>query len=363
MNDDIYVQLCERLNKNFVKRPPVPSVLDFLREIFTEEQARLGAEMPLGAHTVQSLSRLLNRDEGPLEFMLEKMADQGLMFVSETDDHEKEYSLPPFLPGLTELQFMKGEDNERTRRVAHLTAKIEEDLHAFAAQLAPKLAEAPRKPERAALRTIAVERELPNDTEVADWEKISEILEKQDSFAVTACACRQEAKLEGRPCKIEGVPEEACIYFGKIADYLVDRNFGRRLDRDELIELLKTCEQHGLIHNVSNYRGDHIVLCNCCGCCCKALNVMFKFPGLLAIVNSNFHSVADAETCTGCGECVAICQVKAISLVDDTAIVDSSRCMGCANCVSVCPSGSLSMVRCADYEPPEKPKKIIGLGQ
>jgi predicted transcriptional regulator len=108
MTDDIYVKLCERLNQNAVKMPPVESVLALLRELFTREQAGLAAEMPIGAHTVKSLAGQLNRDPVELEKILETMADEGIMFVSKTDNDEKEYSVPPFAPGILELQFLKG---------------------------------------------------------------------------------------------------------------------------------------------------------------------------------------------------------------------------------------------------------------
>lgn len=51
--------------------------------------------------------------------------------------------------------------------------------------------------------------------------------------------------------------------------------------------------------------------------------------------------IVDKETCVGCGACVAICPVGAISL-EDKACIDADSCIGCGACVNVCPVGAIS---------------------
>lgn len=362
MNDDVYVKLCERLNQNAVKRPPLPSVINFLREIFTEEQAAMAAQLPLGAHTLKSLAKQLNRNEAALENMLEAMADEGIMFAAKAATGEMEYSLPPFAPGILELQYLKGEETEKAKKRHALVSKMNEELGPMAEKLYQDVEEANKRIGNPGLRTLAVEEELPGNAAVATWERISEIMAKEKSFAVGTCTCRQDSKFEGNPCKVDGAPLEACVYFGKVADYIVDRNFGKRYTREELMALLKTCEQKGLIHNINNFMGDNIVLCNCCGCCCHIMKPMLKHRGLKMIAGSNFMAVVDPETCIGCGECVDLCQVNAIETANDIAQINADYCMGCGNCVSQCPSGSLALVRCADYKPPKQSDKVVGFG-
>lgn len=362
MNDDIYLKLLGRLNQNAAKLPPIGSVLNLLRDLFNEEQAALAADMPLGAHTSKSLAGRLNRDEAQLEQMLEAMADEGIIFVVKTRDNEKEYAVPPFAPGILELQFLKGEETEKARKRAKLIAKMHEELGVRLNELYKDIETANKKLGTPGLRTLAVEEELPSNAEIATWERISEIMEQEESFAVGTCTCRQQAKFEGHPCKIKGVPMEACVYFGRAADFIVDRKFGRRLSREELLEFLKKCGKYGLMHNINNFLGNNIVLCNCCGCCCEILTPMIKHHGLKRIVGSNFVSVVDPESCIGCGECVDLCQVTAIEIKDDKAITNQDYCMGCGNCVSQCPSGSLSLVRCSDYKPRQQRGDIVGFG-
>ena len=71
MESDLYRRLGERLNENMVRYPLIDPVLLFLKRIFNEEQAALGAEFPLGAHTARDLATTLGREENGLKDLLE----------------------------------------------------------------------------------------------------------------------------------------------------------------------------------------------------------------------------------------------------------------------------------------------------
>ena len=51
----------------------------------------------------------------------------------------------------------------------------------------------------------------------------------------------------------------------------------------------------------------------------------------------------EAEKCTGCGICVDICSVEAISLENGVAIIDERTCTACGLCVNECPNEAISM--------------------
>jgi len=48
----------------------------------------------------------------------------------------------------------------------------------------------------------------------------------------------------------------------------------------------------------------------------------------------------DAQRCTLCGACEAVCPTGAITLAE-TARVDTAKCTGCGACVEACPSSAI----------------------
>jgi len=361
MDSDLYRRLGERLNKNMVRYPLIEPVLIFLKRIFTEEQAALGAEFPMGAHTAGDLAATLGRQEAALKDLLETMADQGLMFVSRSDQAEPEYSLVPFVPGLVEFQSMRGTETAEDIETAKILTAMNEAIEELGSKDLKNPEIAKKIP--AGLRTITVEEELPDNTAIQSYEQVSAIMGREDSFAVGYCHCRHTNKLTGSPCQIEDAPARSCFYFGKVADFMIERDFAKRVTRDESMQILKECAEAGLVHNVSDITGSNLVLCNCCGCCCGFLTKMKKYRGLQNVAPSNFKMTVDAESCTGCEECISRCTVGAISMLDDCAHIDQDYCLGCGNCASSCPVGSLSMIRESDKEPPTVALGLVGLGR
>jgi len=54
-------------------------------------------------------------------------------------------------------------------------------------------------------------------------------------------------------------------------------------------------------------------------------------------VAQNEKKLQIAEWCIGCGACVAKCDHKALSIIDNMVVVDRTRCVLCGYCASVCP--------------------------
>ena len=45
----------------------------------------------------------------------------------------------------------------------------------------------------------------------------------------------------------------------------------------------------------------------------------------------------DALRCNGCAECVGVCIVDAIRMIDQKAVIDPTKCIECGRCVEICP--------------------------
>lgn len=49
----------------------------------------------------------------------------------------------------------------------------------------------------------------------------------------------------------------------------------------------------------------------------------------------------DLERCTGCGDCLEVCPVEAISMNHGKAWIDSETCLACEACTQVCQVGAI----------------------
>ena len=45
----------------------------------------------------------------------------------------------------------------------------------------------------------------------------------------------------------------------------------------------------------------------------------------------------DQDKCTGCGGCIDLCPVIAISMIDDRVLIDNDTCTECKICIKACP--------------------------
>ncbi|MEN6319570.1 MAG: FAD-dependent oxidoreductase [Syntrophaceae bacterium] len=68
------------------------------------------------------------------------------------------------------------------------------------------------------------------------------------------------------------------------------------------------------------------------------------------------HASVNAESCTGCGNCIAVCPFDACRLQKmgrkSISRVNKMRCKACGNCVSVCPNGTVQL--------PEHDYRVVG---
>ncbi len=310
-----------------------------LRELFEPEEAELAAKMPSKPISSDEFARDLGENPGLVKSILEALADKGIVFTRDKDG-VRVYSLMPLLPGIFELQFTTGVVNDRTKRLAKL---FDDYFRLFDERVMKPLKESN---EKIALfpfsRVIPVEKELPGpETIVHPYSRVSEFIEKAEGIAVSTCYCRHHGELIGNPCDR---PKEVCMSFGPQAKFIIERGFGRELDKKEARKVLDIAEEAALVHCSSN-TGDYITfMCNCCDCHCGIIKSIKS--GIIPMsANSDFIAKLDREKCTGCGTCLDRCQVDATTFGDDDlAVLNENRCIGCGLCVSTCLGEAMTLV-------------------
>ena len=171
------------------------------------------------------------------------------------------------------------------------------------------------------------------------------MITEASSLAVVNCTCRVAAG------KCEQ-PLETCIQINKAADYALKRGTGRRLSKEEALNLLEECEKAGLVHCSDNRAGMGNVICNCCGDCCQFMSMVIKY-GHRIVDPSRYQAFVEPADCQGCEACLERCVFKAILMDHDTAKVIKDKCMGCGLCTTTCPNQAIRLkeIRAADFIP------------
>ncbi|MGV9199827.1 MAG: 4Fe-4S binding protein [Promethearchaeia archaeon] len=184
--------------------------------------------------------------------------------------------------------------------------------------------------------------------------------DKKD-FAVVPCSCRNAAKLAGHPCK--RTDENYCITAGFLARDVVKQGVGRKVDLEELLEIMQRAEKEGLVHQTINIQKTSVFICNCCPCCCGFLKSVKELDNYGAITKSNFDPVINQDNCSLCNICVEICPMEAISLEnggkaeDGHLVFNLDKCIGCGLCASNCPQAAISLEKVRNNVPT---KSILG---
>ncbi len=190
---------------------------------------------------------------------------------------------------------------------------------------------------RQGMRVVPVNVTVEAQKKVIAPDDVAKMIEDADKIAVTNCSCRV---IHG----IHDVPLEVCMQMDKAATYALDRGTGRELTKQEAIEMLKMCEDEGLIHCVDNMRGLGYLICNCDKEGCANWGSDLAYAKTFT-APSRFKAVVATENCTICEACLDRCFFGAITMTgdDDTAVVDPVKCMGCGVCIPVCEGGAIAM--------------------
>lgn len=341
MTEDIYRKLAQRLDAipNGFPATESGAELRLLAKIFTPQEAALAGVMRLTREPAADIAARAGADPDVAYDTLKGMVRKGLIRFKK-DKGQLLFGLMPFVVGFFEEQL--------PRIDAELATLFEQYLQET--QGGSIVRDAP-----AIHRVIPVGEAIPVDLEIFPYERATELLEGAKSWGVRDCICRVQQQLVGKGC---GRPVESCLVFAPVEGAFDHSEVDRAITKEEALRILHEAEEAGLVHSTGNYRDGHNYICNCCTCCCGVLRSVAEFGVPTTAVRSDFHTVVDAETCIGCGDCIERCQFGALSVPEDVCVVDYGRCVGCGLCATVCPTDALYLERRPEGEVPPPPADI-----
>ncbi len=341
---DVYRALGEKIDGLTARAPWNETFRALLRELYSEEDAELIAEMPYGLSRLKRLERVTGIERSRLERQLESLCHRGL--VLDLCIRDTYYYAPsPLVIGIFEFTMMRtgpGLDHAKWARLFH---EYMEDGPFYAANFG-------------AGQRVSVMRAVPHDgtvasephVEILDYEKATAIVEASDRFSMGLCSCRHERQHLGeKRCQ---APLRNCTSFGPAADYMVRNGLARPVSKSEALETVAQSRELGLVLNADNVQRNVTFMCHCCKCCCNALGGISRHGFPHSVVTSSYLAASDRDLCKGCGTCSRRCPIDAIPRVADPdprfrkhgrPKVDESLCLGCGVCALGCNSGAMKL--------------------
>jgi ferredoxin len=337
-----YAELVKRLNKFPQGAPPSEVLYKILGLLFSEKEAGLVALLPIKPFTAKTAARAWKMNITEARKILDGLASRAIL-IDIAGRKNSYYVLPPPMAGFFEFSMMRLRGDIDQKLLAELYYQyitVEEDfIKALFLQGETQLG-----------RVFVSEPVLSNDNalHVLDYERASEVVKTASHRGVGLCYCRHKMEHIGKACD---APQDICMTFNTTAASLIKHGFARAVDVAEGLALLQQAYDRNLVQFGENIRKRVSFICNCCGCCCEAMTAARRFGIMRPVHTTNFIPEIEAA-CSGCGDCVAVCPVEAMTLVSANdpahpkrkrAKLDENICLGCAVCVRACKTKNLRL--------------------
>lgn len=346
-----FSRLSERLNR-FPQGAPVSDLLfKILKIIFNEKEAELVSTLPIKPFTAKKAAKIWKMDLISAKKYLDQLAGKAIL-VDVQKDGESLYTLPPPMAGFFEFSMMRYRKDIDQKMLAELFYQYMNVEEEFIKDLFTN-------GETQLGRTFVNEPALSDDESlhVLDYERASQVIQTASHMGVGVCYCRHKMEHLDKAC---AAPMDICMTFNSSAESLIKSGFTRSVDKKEGMDLLQLAYENNLVQFGENVRKSVNFICNCCGCCCEALIAQRRFSALNPIHTTNYLPKIETEKCTGCGKCVDICPVEAMTLISANdpknpkikiAKLEEDICLGCGLCVRACPTSAIKLI--------ERNKRVI----
>jgi len=336
INHSIYNKLVERLNRFPQGAPPSELLTKILKILFSEQEAGLVSLMPIKPFTAEKASKIWKLDITKTKNILDKLAQRALLVDVERNG-ETTYTLPPPMAGFFEFSMMRVREDIDQKTLSELFYQYITVEDEFTKSL---FTEGDTQLGRTFIHEPVLSEE--NALYVLDYERATNVIETASHMGVSMCYCRHKKEHLNMNCN---APMDICMTFNTTADSLIRHGHARKVDKIEGLDLLQEAYDNNLVQFGENVQKRVSFICNCCGCCCEAMVAARRFAIMNPVHTTNFLPVVDQNECNGCGKCVNVCPVEAMTLVSANnhakpkmkrAQLNEDICLGCGLCVKAC---------------------------
>ena len=296
--------------------------LQLLAQLFTPKEAGLAANFILDFTPLGEVTTKCGMSLSEARTLVKSMAGKGLIKIKRGESG-LEVRLLPFIVGFYENQVDRIDEvfanlfEAYYREASHDLLSMEPQFH----------------------RIIPVKETINTQVEILPEDNVVALLSSKSAWGVMDCICRKQKALIGEGCDH---PLKVCLILSETPGVFDDLEGIEALDLDNALEVLDRAAAAGLVHTVSNYKGELSYVCNCCTCSCGILRGIAEAHIANVVARSAYVAQVYDDACIGCGICEDLCQFDAIS-IEETSIIDQETCVGCGVCARSCPEDAISL--------------------
>ncbi len=212
---DAYKNLEDRINWFTQGAPPSESLDKILQVLYTEQEAKWVALLPVRPFTAKKAAKIWKISELSAETFLDRLCEKALL-VDSYYQGQRQFVMPPPMAGFIEFALMRTRgdlDQKYLSELYYQYMNVEEDFvkDLFFAT------------ETFLGRVYVQEPVLTNDNtiHILDYERASHIIEEAAYIGLGTCYCRHKMLHVGHPCEIDA-PLDVCLTLGDVAHSLAE---------------------------------------------------------------------------------------------------------------------------------------------
>jgi ferredoxin len=354
--DKIYRKLRKHLDSFPVGYPKTESGVEMkiLKELFTPTQAKIALRLTVIPQTAKQLYPYFKRkgkDFDWVESNLNEMVKKGIIMGGTGKEKGLMYYSIAFLAvGMFEYQVNRLTPTFARNFLDYMDEAFRDDF--FKA----KIPQMRTIPQTGAIKTIKIDETVEHKNLVTPFDDVEKLLQNaSNTISLANCVCRQTKDIVGEGCDH---PKEVCFQFGGAAHFYIDNGLGRKVSKEEVLEIIKKGQKKGLVIQPTNTQRP-TALCLCCGCSCEVLSNARKMENPAQYFHSNYYAKVNEENCTGCMLCEKKCPMDAVKVIEKISKIDLGRCIGCGVCTTFCNFDAIHLVPKEEKRTP--PEKILDL--